>query len=112
MSVRNVKVLKISRAKWGRGVKGGSLRWEDSKLQCCLGFACRAYGLRAKDIQGKGMPDALKSSMWKILPSWLLGDAAGALADINDAFDTTDREKESEIKRGFKCQGIKVVFTR
>lgn len=128
--MKQIKVLKINRQKWGTGDAGGKLLNADNNKMCCLGFFCRQAGVRAKDIEGEGMPADICMSEFgtsKLKPSQRpLFDTivnsrnqnrkvATKLAGVNDStapkFTKNPAARESRIKELFGSVGVKVVFT-
>lgn len=107
--------LVIDREKWGRGPTGGSLLNEDGKM-CCLGFAALSCGFKSDDIRGFLMPRSVKGDakknkkIWAILTQSKVDSSPDILASTNDHCRTTDRQKESAIKKEFKKIGVEVVF--
>ena len=107
-----MKEIVIRRRMWGRGNTGGFLRNVEGK-QCCLGFVCRAFGVPLNAVAGEVMPAQL-GAYRASLPKWLLVDSDKAdvvkAADINDALDLADDERELKITAIFKKHGLRAVF--
>lgn len=104
---RKLKSLTIDRAKWGYGKRGGNLHDPETKLQCCLGFACRAVGVLVKDIANNGLPHSV--SGWDLsvtIPSSL----ANSAVQINDDPTLHLREREKRLIHLFKNYGIELHF--
>ena len=106
--------VKVSRRRWWRGHGPGFgknyLRNTDGKM-CCLGFACRVFGARSKDIVGQGMPRDVDTDLFIGTP---LGNdkqiTLQQLAHINDEAQLTASERERELKRIGKTIGIDFTF--
>jgi hypothetical protein len=116
----------VKRKGWRRG-KGGytsKLRREDG-LMCCLGFACRAAHISAKNIAGIADPAELVNRRVRFptsLSGLIVPPHAGHphFADItpvcdelirtNDDEDITDRKREQKLARLGKKAGIAFTF--
>mgnify|MGYP001569517174 CR=1 FL=1 len=112
--MKRLKEIVISRRRWGRGPTGGRLRDDETGLQCCLGFVCRAFGVPLSDIEGREMPDAVADRYKRRLPAWLLSQAGKSsvhkAARINDNSSLTDEKREARIMAIFKRHGLRAVF--
>lgn len=111
----------IDRKKWFRGDGGlkSSLRLPGGK-QCCLGFACRALGLKAKQILNRGMPSDVDYS--EIIPGLTTESPGGSFnsksntmfsekaARINDLDDINDRSREKQLKALARQNGFIFKF--
>jgi hypothetical protein len=127
--MKKVKSLVIDRRKWGRnnkdGEKSGSYLRNNKEEKddygksiagkmCCLGFACRAFGISAQKLNDNGIPsDITHNRLESIIPEWLLrfGGDTSKLANINDSAQWSDKQKEAKITKIFAKHGIKVKFT-
>ena len=115
----------IDRTKWARG-EPSSLRDDRTKMQCCLGFACRAAGVTKKRITGqgviddiiddKGLRENLPGLITKDGPGWMTNSIHDELVMANDSFGldykniTDDREREDLITKLGKEAGINFSF--
>ena len=103
-------VVKASRWYRGRGSCGSALRREQDGKQCCLGFACRASGLRAREIEGEGMPRDLCDER---RPDWASNPAVvDRLAKVNDNDDISDTERKTQIRTLGRTIGLQFVFVK
>lgn len=110
--MEKLKTVRISRRRWLRGTDKGTLRNSHGK-QCCLGFVCREYGLKAKDIKGIDIPSSLSLILNPDLPEWLLESKDVNLAvEANDDVSLSDRQREKEIRVIFARNGLRAVFTK
>lgn len=108
-----MKTIVIDRRRWGTGKL---LRIADHKM-CCLGFACRFYGLTEKNILDKGLPAYLlngdgrsKLPRWMMVSSFLINSDVNLAAQINDSPTLSDEEKEKQLKEIFLKHQIKLIF--
>ena len=108
--MKRLKEIVISRRRWGRGPTGGRLRDDETGLQCCLGFVCRAFGVPLYGLKGASMPCALEDRHRSKLPDWLFSGDAEDAATINDKSRLTDEKREAHIKAIFKRNGLRAVF--
>jgi hypothetical protein len=120
----DIKELTIDRSKWlvlkeHRGGGFGALY--RNRRMCCLGFLCKANGVRVADMNTVSMPgqlpDSIKAKLQAKLPLYLLegvdyNDSAWAdrAAQINDNNDMTVWGKERALSRHFKKVGIRLKF--
>ena len=110
-----MKTVYINRATWGKKM----LFSPSTGKMCCLGFVCRAYGLKQKDMSTVGLPDALTDDLQEELPSWLQSftssddehafDVVRDIAHINDS-NMLRSTKEKLLKPIFAEYGIRLVF--
>ena len=109
-----MKTIKISRRRWGRGEKGGSLHDPRTHLQCCLGFVCRAYGVPLNAIKGLGYPEAVANRLRNRLPRWLREGAVDVdrAVEINDNGSLSSAERERQLRPIFRRHRLRVVFTK
>jgi hypothetical protein len=98
----------VDRRKWYRGRRGdySRLRLRDGRM-CCLGFACRAVGLKAKDITDVGIPKHLSI---ELQPSWATDVAIGHMVDTNDDDNLSERQREAALKRSGRQVGLRLTF--
>ena len=107
-----MKTFYVNRKTWGTS----RLLDIDNGKMCCLGFLCRSFGLKSKDISGYGYPEQMKASLQNKLPVWLryeLGKSKELyhqIGRINDDEILTWEKKEELLKPLFAAQGIKIVF--
>lgn len=113
MKQKSVTVV-IDRRKWCRGVDAGNsgLRLKDGK-QCCLGFACRVLGVKAKDILLQPMPSDLLIENLNGLTDQYKDDTVFSIkaAAINDNPAISDKEREKQLKSLAKENGFIFKFT-
>lgn len=127
MDIKKVKSFTIKKSKWGRNNAeertGGYLlqritndKGVKSNKMCCLGFACKAFGLTNKQIFEWAMPENIPDKVAKKLPKWLVSPTydfdVERLSQINDIETICDTQKQKEIKRIFAKYGIKVKFVK
>lgn len=111
-----MKVITINRKRWLRGTGDGFLR-NGSGKQCCLGFVCRDFGMKARDIFDHALPDDVDEYQKK-LPEWLWTSGSntdcGKAAEINDSLIgnkvKSERDRESKIKEIFARNGLRAKF--
>lgn len=119
-----MKHVEIRRKRWlrGEGSRNSFLYRHKDRKMCCLGFYLRSCGLPVKDLTGRkspfdlpGVPDEAK---WLNLAN-LLPDGAkwrktfnvvNKLMRINDTDDLPEKQREKQISKLFREQGVKVVF--
>jgi hypothetical protein len=105
-----MKTVVIDRQRWGMG----ALRRVTDQKQCCLGFACEAYGIKVDAMLGIGAPSALPELYQAKLPKWLLALTddidVGRAASINDDPNLSWSKKEELLKPIFKKHRINLVF--
>jgi len=115
--MRKVSKLTIDRAKWKNqacdiNVYGYTKLLNPEGNMCCLGFLARKIGV--KDILNRGMPTSCKGSPEGIphLVDKVTGhtDFATEAIVINDGFHETSKQKERELTRLFKKEGIELTF--
>lgn len=112
--------LVIDRTKWGRGSTGGMLLDPVTGMMCCLGFESLRCGVRLGQMSNVSMPKGIEGFSFS---TWMIYSVAGAngemlmnsadadiAANINDARDTPDEFKESEIKKIFARHDVEVEF--
>ena len=113
-NIEDLKELVIDRSKWGVGDAGGYLYDPDTKLQCCLGFACRALGFPVRVIRMKGLPRNVQLAYANTLPAWMRDRAqnknAFSVAVINDDPGIMQTVREERVAVFFAQHGIKVKF--
>lgn len=71
----------------------------NSKMMCCLGFVCRAEGLKVAEIRDIGLPSDVDAK--QPLPNWLTGVQTQA-ACINDDASLTETVRERKLKKLFR----------
>jgi hypothetical protein len=105
-----MKQVIIDRARWGMSY----LRSPDDGKQCCLGFACEAYGITVDKMVRVGMPCSLALPLQEKLPKWLATNEVYAdnerASEINDDPRISWSEKEKLLKPLFKKHRINLVF--
>lgn len=114
-----IKVV-IDRKRWyrGKGDLGNSMLRTPSRKQCCLGFACRVLGAKAKDILGKAMPDDVSDDIdlpGLVVPALFSSGKnsshfSSRAAIINDDMDISDRSRESKLRALAKASGFRFQF--
>ncbi len=127
-SKRRPKLLRveISRRRWQRGQDISGLRMEDTGKQCCLGFACRAAGLKIADINNNGYPYDVKQNKIDLPPVidalvtvraeadddvyYGNSDLCKQLTEINDNQEIDDKEREKLLKPLALQAGMRFVF--
>src|SRR5258707_2993915 len=85
---------------------------------CCLGFACRAAGLKAYQIRGETVPDGLfeERADFPVSLQKLINRDTGnsrtccALMAANDNHDIGARTREARVKKLGKKVGINFRF--
>ena len=106
------KTIEISLSKWKRGAigEGYTKLLNPYGWQCCLGFMCRAYGLRIQDIKDVGFPDKVKDRLER-LPAFMRTRAWNStIASINDRLLISDSARQKKLKAEFLKKGIIIVF--
>jgi hypothetical protein len=105
-----MKQIIIDRARWGKAW----LRRIDNGKQCCLGFACEAYGITVDEITCVLLPCNLALPLQEKLPKWLVSDADHSdnekASIINDDPKISWSKKEKLLKAIFKKHRINLVF--
>jgi hypothetical protein len=112
-----MKQVVIDRSQWGQRY----LHNTRTNKQCCLGFACQAYGVPVSEMRGVGMPSHLSSHLQDRLPKWMVGDNpswrtqsdlldASLAAKINDDPNLSWDEREELLKPIFQKHQIELVF--
>jgi hypothetical protein len=105
-----MKQIIIDRARWGTSW----LRRPDNGKQCCLGFACEAYGIPVDKMVGVPLPCNLDLPLQEKLPKWLADYESHSdnekASTINDNPKISWSEKEKLLKAIFKKHRINLVF--
>lgn len=108
---KKIEVL-IDRRKWYRG-GNSQLRLLNGK-QCCLGFACRVLGAKAKDILNEGLPGCLDIEMPGLNRPLLGGfrdtEFSEKAAIVNDNPNITDNAREKKLKALARASGFIFKF--
>lgn len=122
---KQVRVLRIDRAIWHRGMGGaGSSLLTPMGTQCCLGFYARALGYKKAEIVDIDSPETLVGTWGEggfdnLFPETVLDRGAAtplntlwvtAAILTNDDSTISDRDREKELKAHFAKIGIKLVF--
>lgn len=107
--------VEIDRKRWYRG-KGddlGMLRLRNGK-QCCLGFAARVLGCRAKEILNKFMPEYLDrelTGLSKSVDGYIDNtEFSNSAAKANDDETITDKQRERQLKTLARKAGFDFQF--
>lgn len=119
-------IVRVSKRRWLRGIPGESSLLLGTKM-CCLGFAARQLGQKAKDIAGVSMPgemaeDRMTSAMCESpfvraiqdtlnqRDYFVDTDFSRSAAAINDDGKITDTERMRRLRVLFKESGHKIIF--
>ena len=111
-----LKVI-VRRAQWLRGNDATSMLYRPSdRRMCCLGFACKAAGLKTKEISGEAFPNNVMAPLPKPLKRLVTsgGNTSGIcdeLVAINDDNTISTKEREAKLKQVGKHAGLDFRFT-
>lgn len=122
-----MKTVRISRKRWCRGNKNenSALSTQTSALRtqtgqsCCLGFVCRAFGIRTpKDVLN--ISELPEGTPFERLPKQLrpIFNLAGMkdsplheeLVTVNDSDEVVGKEREKKIRDLLAKANVRVVF--
>lgn len=126
---KNVTEFTVLRKNWwrGKGTKSSALRKTNDK-QCCLGFYCRATGVKAKDIVNVKLPENLlknkgfridnpppfknlvEVNIYKGVNIWQGTALCNEIAITNDNPNIMEKTREKILIKLFKTAGISVKF--
>ena len=110
----------VKRSKWRCGGdgpnklgKGPTFLLNSLEYQCCLGFACRDLGYKGRMVF-KNSPQNLNTAVDKLVtkdgPHIRNTDFSDMTMIINDAYDTTVKQKEKELIQLGKEHNIDIKF--
>lgn len=121
--------LIIDRSKWRTGrdiineTGNSTLLLNHEGFMCCLGFDALRCGIEPEDIKGIGEPDALKDHLFDKISHLVTivdeSDGTSSIIDsdfameaiaINDAFYSSQEERENDIKKHFATIEVEVEF--
>src|SRR5262245_41094891 len=96
----------VTRSKWLRGRRVGSMLRNGKGLQCCLGFVAEQCGISPEDTLMVGMPGGLPSDaaekFYSVVPR---GRVTARAAAINDDEWLSDAEREGGLRALFFAHG-------
>ncbi len=114
--MKTVKEFTIKRSKWLRGDDLNSCLLKKNGHKCCLGFYGQALGVSNAAMRDVGSPcesDGYKEKA----PEWMLhlgnkldSTITEKLMRINDEYCLPQAQREKDIAKIFKEQGVKVKF--
>jgi len=109
----STKTILINRKKWARGFKS-SLLDNDSGKMCCLGFACKSFGVTSASINSRGAPQYIHSDIQREkLPIWLRDsykDMYRLIRINDDSIIYSEEDREKEIIKIFKKHELNIKF--
>lgn len=117
-----MKTVRISRKRWCRGNKSENSALRTATGQsCCLGFVCRAFGIRTprnilniSDLPGGTPFERLPKQLRPILnlTGLSLKDSPlhEELVTVNDSDEVVGREREEKVRKLLAKANVRVVF--
>jgi hypothetical protein len=121
MSIKNITQFTIYRSHWKRpGLQDKTktfLANNTTGLKCCVGFYMLACGVYPKHIKNRRSPEVMyfrypdiTGLLSKTEHGYQNSDMVNELMFVNDDEEITDAEREIQIQKLFKQQGITVIF--